>query len=89
MFAIVLSHTFDEYKVVQVISCFDTAFAGYPFFNAIPIDVIFLVLYQIGIIFQEQFWFSLIASDDFHGCDRYERTVVTRPVFIHFVLSQI
>ena len=28
---------------------------------------------------------SLIASDDFHGCDQYESTVVTRPVFIHFV----
>ena len=42
---VVLSHTFDEYKVVQVISCFDTAFAGYPFFNVIPIDVIFVVLY--------------------------------------------
>ena len=45
MLAIVLSHTFDEYKVVQVVSCFDTAFAEYPFFNAIPIDVFFLVLY--------------------------------------------
>ena len=41
------------------------------FFNAIPIDVILLVPYQIGIIFKHLIWlFSFFAPDDLHGCDQ-------------------